>query len=139
MRHAALIALALAATASALTADLHAHGRRHRARYAAREPAPPPPDDLSTRRLRALDGFARSGHVRRCWMQQLQRDPLTTSRTLVVRLEVDAQGRTRGASVSDPGAPGLARCLAAGAWGLAPVGPGEGFVAESTVHLDRPE
>lgn len=139
----ALAALVLATTAlaSATPVDAHANPRRARRGLATRElaRAAPAPDDLVTRRIRVLDAFARSGHVRRCWTQQLQREPHTPARTLRVRIDVGPEGRTRGVSVSDPAAPGLARCVALGAWSLPAVGPGEGFAAESTVHLDRPE
>jgi hypothetical protein len=141
MRHAALAALVLCTTA--LTTNTRAHGAPRRARRAvvarAATSPPPAPLDTATRRLRMLDAFARSGHIRRCWMQQLQRDPRTPARTLAVRLAVDEGGRARGVTVADPDAPGLARCLAAGAWSLAPVGAGEPFEAEGTLHLDRPE
>ncbi len=141
MRHAALIALALGATALAHT-TAHATPRRARRTFAAREHAPGatrPTDDVGARRTRMLDAFARSGHIRRCWMQQLQRDPQTAARTLRVTLDVGETGRPRAIAVSDPQAPALARCLIAGGWSLPAVGPGEAFQAEGTLHLDRAE
>lgn len=140
MRH-ALIALVLGTTALA-SATVHATPRRARRAYAAREihaREESPQDDVSTRRIRMLNAFARSGHIRRCWMQQLQRDPNTTARTLRVLLDVRDDGRPRAITVSDPQAPALARCLIAGGWSLPPVGPGAAFQAEGTLHLDRAE
>ncbi|MFO0629778.1 MAG: hypothetical protein U0325_29655 [Polyangiales bacterium] len=142
MRTAALAALVLC-TSALISVHADAAPRRHRrapggrARAVAR-PAEPALD-VSSRRARALDAFARRGHIRRCWMQQLQRDATSGPRTLSVHLEFDALGRTRAVVVSDPAAPPLARCLAAGAWSLGAVGPGEPFSAEGTLHLDRGE
>ena len=142
MRTAARFALALC-TASLAATGLRAERRRAhrhdrpRSLAALRQPEPPP--DVSARRARALDAFARSGHVRRCWMQQLQRDATTGPRALAVRLEVDAGGRTLRVILADPEAPSLARCLVAGAWSLAPVGAGAPFVAEGTLRFDRGE
>lgn len=142
MRNAALAALVLC-TSALMPVQAHAEPRRHRRAHGARALAAARPAepalDVSTRRARALDAFARSGHIRRCWMQQLQRDATSGARTLSVRMEFDAMGRTRAVVVSDPAAPPLARCLAAGAWSLGAVGPGEPFSAEGTLHLDRGE
>lgn len=138
MRHAALTALVLCTTA--LVPSLGATTPRRPRRVGRLAAAPPPlPDreDLGARRARALDAFARSGHIRRCWMQQLQRDATTPSRTLRFRLELDASGRMRDVAVSDPAAPRLARCLVAGAWSLSPLGSGEALQAEGTLRLDR--
>ena len=142
MRIAALTALVLC-TSALMPASAHAVPRRHRrapgARTLAAARPAEPAMDVSARRARALDAFARSGHIRRCWMQQLQRDATSGARTLTVRMDFDAMGRTRAVAVSDPAAPPLARCLAAGAWFLGTVGPGEPFSAEGTLHLDRGE
>lgn len=140
MRHAALAALVLCTTAL-VPPYAHATPRRPRrvGRLAAAAPALPEREDLGARRARALDAFARSGHIRRCWMQQLQRDATTPSRTLQFRLDVDAAGRVRDVAVSDPAAPRLARCLVAGAWSLSPLGPGEALQADGTLRLDRGE
>lgn len=142
MRPDALIALVLCTTALAPEALAGPH-RSRRAR--GRRPpliataVAPQPESVSERRLRMLDAFARSGHIQRCWRRQLQRDATTAARTLRVTLLVGAQGRTRGVTILDRDAPELARCLAAGAWTLAPVGAGEPFSAEGTLHLDRPD
>lgn len=137
MRNAALAALVMC-TSALMPVSAGAEPRRPRRAHAAARPAEAV-SDVSARRARALDAFARSGHIRRCWMQQLQRDATSGARTLTVRMEFDAQGRTRAVVVNDPAAPPLARCLAAGAWFLGGVGPGEPFSAEGTLHLDRGE
>ncbi|MEZ4394941.1 MAG: hypothetical protein R3A48_28020 [Polyangiales bacterium] len=139
MRHAALAALVLCTTALVPSLGDSTPRRPHRGRRlaAAAPSALPDREDLGARRARALDAFARSGHIRRCWMQQLQRDATTPPRTLQFRLEVDAAGRMREVTVADLAAPRLARCLMAGAWSLRPLGPGEALQAQGTLRLDR--
>lgn len=143
MRLAALTALVLCTTALApLTASAAPRRTRRESRVAAlniARRAEPLPEDRGARRARALELFARSGHIRRCWMQQLQRDATSTSRTLTFRLSVDSAGRFQEVVVTDPAAPRLARCLAAGAWSLGGLGVGEALQAEGTLHLDRGE
>ncbi len=110
------------------------HGRRGDLRLADRI-VPSSDASDSTRRQDALRSFARSGLVRRCWMQHLMRFPTSASRTLELAVHVSPEGVI---AVSAPGdRSSLAGCIAFGARALPRVAAGMALDAGTTVVLEQ--